>query len=249
MHNLHDILTVLASPSADLEDRRNAESSLAEALGFLRTWLKRKFPDEPSEHIQLAIDHVKDRSTVGTSRYRGEKRERSAIAWCQAIARNRMISLWRHERTHERKQREIAAQQVFEAARAEEDARRMQLAQRVVTLAQGFVEGIERDPDVAAGRFKRMRLGLEVLFTPITQEQQLISYGYVREGETDPVVLKKANDLLYQHRRRGRVDLVKVVAKLVAIRKLDEDEAIEFAAVARLPWPPPQRDKADALYA
>jgi DNA-directed RNA polymerase specialized sigma24 family protein len=239
MQGLHEILTVLSSATATREERRHSERLLPDLLAWLGPRLGKRYPGTAQELIELAVEHVTDRVTTGTARYAGANGDRSAGAWCWRVANNRLISLWRHQQVLARNETDLAAQQQREAEEAATQGRRLAIARNVVTLAHDFVLEEGEGRKSAAERLQRMRLGIEVLFSPLTQEDQLGKYHYVRPGEEDADVLRKANDRLYQHRRRGRLDLSRVVARLVALDRLPEDEAIEFCAVARLPWPPP----------
>ncbi len=119
---------------------------------------------------------------------------------------------------------------------------------RLMAVVPRIVELIERrvrsqsKPAESDKRVKNMRLGLEKLFTPISQQAQLVKYGYVRAGETDPEVLKRANWLVDQHRRRGRKDMKEVLSNLVSSGLVGDDEALEFSRATFLVRSDPATD-------
>jgi hypothetical protein len=239
---LAQLLVVLSDPESTPEQRRYAERSLRGHLNrWLPRWLARRFAQfsDDSAVLDEILDHICDRASGGTQRFRAAHGDRSAFDWVTQVANNRAIDIRR------RKQREakaVSAQRdALERQRLDEqeEQERAQLTKRIYGL---LCEVVKRTyhPSEHNVWAPRIEMAFEIVWT--TDGRSLLEqHEYVRPGESDPAVLDAAHDLAAQHRRRARKRVSHMLASLVAAGQVDPEEAARFAAANRIPWPPPLR--------
>lgn len=230
------ILTVLFDPAT--LDRGPQRMALEVNLGrWLPQRLRKSFSRLSDDEIRSVLDHVVDAACRQAGGFKGLHGASSAMAWIWLVARNRALDTI-GRKIREAKALENAALREERDRLNERDERfRRELTARIVSLV---VAHVERSGSVdAAERIRDFRLGIELIWTPTRHADQLARRGYVDRAHPSEEELRKANQNLYQDRRRGRIRLAKVVSALVSAQVIDEEDAIEFCSINRLPWPPP----------
>jgi|GEM_PF-6396220 len=241
MSALHAILLGLGDPNTQVSDRRNLTRLLREQLRWLPSWLRRKFRKLSDDDVDTVIDHVCDKASFGAQRYRGDRGEESASAWVKAVARNRAFDIFRKR---QREQNAAPRVQAYEASRQQqecEEAEDKALTQNVWRCVCQYREN-SGTPRTARADEQFMELGLEHLWGNKSTDEQVFDQQLAQQG-VDPSELRKARNVVYQRRRRGRVALARLLREMVTRSLLDGEDAERFAHINRLPWPPPSRSK------
>ena len=245
---LASLLVVLSDPDGTSpEQRRQAERSLRRHLtAWLPPWIAKRFPQFGNDSIvcEDILDHILDRATTGTQRFRAAFGDRSAYEWVTQVARNRAIDAVRRAKREVAARERIAAEQAQQAADDREAREAEATSRRVFGMLRAWIER-QYSPSEQATWSPRIEMAFEIIW--IADGRALLAqHGYVAHGECDEGVLAAADNRAAQHRRRARVRVSRALAALVSTGQLEAHDAATFAALNRIPWPPPARASSPA---
>lgn len=234
--SLHILLRRLSDEGVPVLERRALERELDALLdsqlpGKLHGWTSRH------DLVEDAVAHTKERANRRENGYRGVKGEASAWSWALTVAKNYVRDQVQKEATAAR----TAERLRLEAERAEAEQREKQACFEHARAIFRRLHDL-----CASGRHpsawnEYVHLAFTARWPHLRDSDELVTVGLYDPSSPDPGEKKRAQNLLAQKRRRGRLRTGEL---LVVLYGEDSDEAAALARELRVPYPPLPRDEA-----
>ena len=203
-------------------DQAPTASDFDGVSGFLRRHVALGFASRAADDlfVEDVVTFTMDKATMGSSGFRGST-EGEAITFLRRVASNRAIDLIRKaERRASAEERrpppEVMAAESFELKAADLERIFGMIAQQIPLLHSRRTDEVRRRCRI----FLNAQTGLEDIERQIERWETPSGESFAPKSAE----WLRARDRVYQHRRRGRLDVAGALAALRRAGRIDEDD-------------------------